>query len=99
LETLLLVKELALILALISLVYTFVEFKPLGLIRDVGTMFRAFGLAYLSVVGGTKIGTVIVALSLVIFDAIWIIWYRIFILKKSPMKGDYTHIHFRLLGL
>jgi hypothetical protein len=55
LETLLLVKELALILAMISLVYTFVESKPLGLIRDVGTMFLAFGLAYLSVVGGTKI--------------------------------------------
>jgi hypothetical protein len=54
-EILLLVKELALMLALISLVYTFVEFKPLGLIRDVGTMFLAFGLAYLSVVGGTKI--------------------------------------------
>ena len=55
LETLLLVKDLALVLALISLVYTVVEFKPLGLIRDVGTMFLAFGLAYLSVVGGTKI--------------------------------------------
>ncbi|MDR0282101.1 MAG: hypothetical protein LBI53_01935 [Candidatus Peribacteria bacterium] len=67
--------------------------------RDVGTMFLAFGLAYLSVVGGTKIGTVIVALSLVIFDAIWVIWYRMFILKKSPMQGDYRHIHHRLLGL
>jgi hypothetical protein len=41
----------------------------------------------------------VVALSLVIFDAIWIIWYRVCILKKSPMKGDYTHIHHRLLGL
>jgi UDP-N-acetylmuramyl pentapeptide phosphotransferase/UDP-N-acetylglucosamine-1-phosphate transferase len=86
-------------LALISFVYTFVECKPLGLIRDVGTMFLAFGLAYLSVVGGTKIGTVVVALSLVIFDAIWIIWYRICILKKSPMKGDFKHLHHRLLGL
>ncbi|MDR2416433.1 MAG: hypothetical protein LBD75_07770 [Candidatus Peribacteria bacterium] len=38
-------------------------------------------------------------MSLVIFDAIWIIWYRVCILKKSPMKGDYTHIHHRLLGL
>ncbi|MDR2416434.1 MAG: hypothetical protein LBD75_07775 [Candidatus Peribacteria bacterium] len=50
LETLLLVKELAMLLALVSLVYTLVEWKPLGLIRDVGTMFLAFGLAYLSVV-------------------------------------------------
>jgi UDP-N-acetylmuramyl pentapeptide phosphotransferase/UDP-N-acetylglucosamine-1-phosphate transferase len=51
LETLLLVKQLALMLAAISLVYTVIEYKPLGLIRDVGTMFLAFGLAYLSVVG------------------------------------------------
>lgn len=99
LETLLLVKELALILAIISFVYTIVEYKPLGLIRDVGTMFLAFGLAYLSVVGWTKIWTIVVALSLVIFDAIWIIWYRMFILKKSPMKGDFKHIHHRLLWL
>lgn len=99
LETLLIVKQLALILAIISLVYTVVEIKPFGLIRDVGTMFLWFGLAYLAVVGGAKIWTIIVALSLVIFDAIWIIFYRIFILKKNPMKGDYTHIHHRLLGL
>jgi len=39
LETLLIVKQLALILAIISLVYTVVEIKPFGLIRDVGTMF------------------------------------------------------------
>ncbi|MDR0650063.1 MAG: hypothetical protein LBG59_01290 [Candidatus Peribacteria bacterium] len=51
LDILLLVKKLAMVLALVSLVYTLVEWKPLGLVRDVGTMFLAFGLAYLSVVG------------------------------------------------
>lgn len=55
LETLLLVRELSLILALISFIYTVIEYKPLALIRDVGTMFLAFGLAYLSVIGGAKI--------------------------------------------
>ena len=27
------------------------------------------------------------------------ILYRIFILRKNPLKGDYTHFHHRLLGL
>lgn len=99
LELLLLVKNLALLLGIISLVYTVIEFKPLGMMRDVGTMFLAFALAYLSVVWWTKIGTVIVALSLVVFDAIRIAVYRIFVMKKNPMKGDYTHLHYRLIGL
>ena len=98
-DTLVLVQQLSLILAIISLVYTVIEFKPRALIRDIGTMFLAFGLAYLSVLWGAKIWTLIVALSLVIFDAIWIIFYRIFILKRSPMQWDYRHMHHRLLRL
>ena len=98
-DTLVLVQNLSLVLAIISLVYTVIEIKPRALIRDIWTMFLAFGLAYLSVLGGTKIWTLIVALSLVIFDAIWIIFYRIFILKRSPMQWDYKHMHHRLLRL
>ncbi|MCR5412726.1 MAG: hypothetical protein K6E76_07275 [Patescibacteria group bacterium] len=41
-EALSLVENLSLILAFISLVYTVIEFKPFGLIRDIGTMFLAF---------------------------------------------------------
>lgn len=99
LDTLIFVQKLSLVLAIISLVYTVVEFKPFALIRDIWTMFLAFGLAYLSVLWWAKFGTLIVALSLVIFDAIWIIFYRIFILKRSPMQGDYKHMHHRLLRL
>ena len=83
----------------LSLISTVIEYKPLGLLRDVGIMFFGFTLAYLSIAGGAKIGTLIVALSLVIFDAIWVGFWRIFVLKKSPLKGDYTHLHHRLLGL
>jgi len=32
-----------------------IEFKPLGLVRDVGIMFFGFALAYLAVAGGAKI--------------------------------------------
>jgi len=98
-QTLMFVKNISFVLFCISLVATVVEFKPLGLVRDVGIMFFWFSLAYLSVVGWAKIGTLIVALSLVIFDAIWVWLWRIFVVKKSPLKGDYTHLHHRLLGL
>lgn len=99
LEALTFIQDASLIMGIISLIYTVIEFKPLALVRDVGIMFFGFALAYLSVLGGAKIGTVVVALSLVIFDAIWVGLYRIFIIKKSPLKGDYTHLHHRLLWL
>lgn len=99
LQTLLFVKNISFVLFCVSLVSTVVEFKPLGLVRDVGIMFFGFSLAYLSVVGWAKVGTLIVALSLVIFDAIWVWLWRIFVMKKNPLKWDYTHLHHRLLGL
>ncbi len=99
LEALTFIQDASLVMGMISVVYTFIEFKPLALVRDVGIMFFGFALAYLSVLGGAKIWTVVVALSLVIFDAIWVGLYRIFIMKKSPLQWDYTHLHHRLLGL
>lgn len=98
-EILTTVKYLSFVLFAISLVSTVVESKPRGLVRDVGIMFYGFALAYLSVVGGAKIGTLVVTLSLVIFDAIRVGLRRMFIVKKSPLVGDYTHLHHRLLGL
>lgn len=93
------ISKLAFVLFSISLVSTFVEYKPLALVRDVGIMFYGFSLAYLSVVWWAKIWTLIVALSLVIFDALRVWFYRIFIMKKSPLKWDYTHLHHRLMWL
>lgn len=94
-----LVQNLSLILFVISLVSTVIEYKPIALLRDVGIMFFGFALAYLSIAGWAKIWTVVVALSLVIFDAIWVAFWKIFVMKKSPLKWDYTHLHHRLLGL
>ena len=93
------VRALSFVLFVLSFLTTIVEFKPLGLVRDVGIMFYGFALAYLSVAGWAKIGTLVVALSLVIFDAVWVGLRRIFVAKKSPLKGDYTHLHHRLMGL
>lgn len=93
------ISKLAFVLFSISLVSAFVEYKPLALVRDVGIMFYGFALAYLSVIWWAKIWTLIVALSLVIFDALRVWFYRIFIMKKSPLKWDYTHLHHRLMWL
>lgn len=98
-QILTLTQNFSFVLFCISLVSTVVEFKPLGLMRDVWIMFFWFSLSYLSVVGGAKIGTLVVALSLVIFDAIRVWLWRIFVMKKNPLKGDYTHLHHRLLWL
>lgn len=98
-DVLVLVSNMSLVLFFVSLVSTYIEFKPLWLLRDVWIMFFGFSIAYLSVVGGAKIWTLVVALSLVMFDAIWVWVYRILILKKNPMKWDYTHIHHRLLWM
>lgn len=35
-------------LGLIALIYTIIEYKPLGLIRDIGTTIYGFSLAYLA---------------------------------------------------
>ena len=98
-DILVLTSNMSLVLFFISLVSTILEYKPLWLLRDVWIMFFGFSLAYLSVLWWAKIWTLVVALSLVIFDAIWVWLYRILILKKNPMKWDYTHIHHRLLWL
>jgi UDP-N-acetylmuramyl pentapeptide phosphotransferase/UDP-N-acetylglucosamine-1-phosphate transferase len=68
-------------------------------LRDAGVMVYGFALAYLSLLWGAKIGTIMVALSLPIFDAIRVICHRVFVLRKNPMKWDYTHLHHRLLAL
>lgn len=88
----------ALALWFVSLIYTYVEYKPLWLIRDIGTTIFWFSLAYLALLWWAKVGTLIVTLSIVIFDSIRVVTNRLLILKKNPMKWDYTHFHHRLLA-
>lgn len=98
LEILNIVQNLSLILFMIWTVYTYIEYKPYWLIRDVWTFFLWFCLAYLSLFWWAKIWSLLVVLSLVIFDSIYVVFNRIFVLKKSPLKWDYTHLHHRLLA-
>ncbi len=89
----------AMILFVVALLAVIVEFKPSGLLRDVWTMFLGFALAYLSLLGWAKIGTMIVVLALPLFDAVWVLIDRLHKQKKNPFKGDYSHLHYRLLAL
>ncbi len=93
------VSEFAMILFVVALLAAIIEFKPSGLLRDVGTMFLWFSLAYLSLLWGAKIGTMIVVLALPLFDAVRVLIDRLHKQKKNPFKGDYSHLHYRLLAL
>ena len=99
LQTLTMTTNVAFLLTLGWLLYTTIEYKPIGLLRDIGIIFYGYALAYLSLLWWAKIGTLLVVLSLPIFDAIWVFVNRLFIMKKNPMKKDYTHLHYRLMAL
>lgn len=91
-------KIIAFSLWLVSLVYTYIEYKPLGLIRDIWTTIYGFSLAYLALLWWAKVWILVVTLSLVMFDAIRVTINRILITKKNPFKWDYTHLHHRLIA-
>jgi len=91
-------KTIALSLGLVSLMYTYIEYKPLWLIRDIWTTIYGFSLAYLALLWWAKVWVLVVTLSLVMFDAIWVTINRILILRKNPFKWDYTHLHHRLIA-
>lgn len=97
-ELLIRVQNISLILFVIWILGTVLEYKPWWLMRDVGTMFFGFALWYLALLWWAKIGTLIVVLALPLFDAL-----RVFIDRlrrwKSPTQWDYSHLHYRLLAL
>lgn len=93
------IKSLSMLMAISTLIYCIVEYKPSGVLRDAGFSFIWFVLAVLAMLGGAKIGTILVVLSLPIFDSIWVFLNRIFVMKKNPMKWDFTHLHHRLMTL
>jgi len=68
------------------------------LMGDVGAMFLGFTLAVISIIGGAKIATALLALWLPILDVAWVIIYRI-LNSQSPVKADRGHLHHRLLDL
>lgn len=65
---------------------------------DTGAMFLGFSLAVISIIGGAKIATALLALWVPILDVAWVIIYRI-LHGRSPLKADRGHLHHRLLDM
>ncbi len=63
---------------------------------DSGAMFLGFALATISIIGGAKIATTLLAMGIPILDTAWVIVYRV-IHGRSPVVADRGHLHHRLL--
>jgi UDP-GlcNAc:undecaprenyl-phosphate/decaprenyl-phosphate GlcNAc-1-phosphate transferase len=65
---------------------------------DSGAMFLGFTLAVVSIIGGAKIATALLALGVPILDVAWVIIYRLY-RGQSPLSADRGHLHHRLLDI
>ncbi len=92
------VSYLSLILAVLAISFLFFDFPaPRMLLGDSGSMFFGYMLAILSIYAGGKLATTFLILGLPILDVIWVICRRMFVEKRSPMRGDLRHFHHRLI--
>ncbi len=63
---------------------------------EAGSTLAGFSLAFLSIVGGAKVATALMALGLPLADASLVMIGRAF--RHAPLwRGDDTHLHFKLL--
>lgn len=90
------IMHLSIILVWIVLPFFYFDYKEKILMGDSGTMFLAFMLASLAIISGGKIATVLLVFWIYSVDAIYVILKRVQN-KKSPLSGDFTHLHHRLL--
>lgn len=83
----------------IALGFLLFNFYPAKIMMGTtGSMFLGFMLAFLSILGGSKVATAMLILALPIVDAGWVVYQRIKH-KKSIFKADKSHLHYRLLEL
>lgn len=66
------------------------------ILGDSGANFLGFALGVISIIGGAKIATALLALGLPILDVAWVILNRT-LQGKSPAQADRGHLHHRLL--
>ena len=90
--------QLSLILVIILSVYLYFDLKEKVLMGDAGTMFLWFMLATLAIIAGGKVATVLAVFGIYAVDALYVVIRRI-ITWKNPLKGDFTHLHHRLLDI
>ncbi|MGH2561782.1 MAG: MraY family glycosyltransferase [Thermomicrobiales bacterium] len=88
---------LPLILCAATLGFLWFNWHPARIILgDAGANFLGFSLAVISIIGGAKIATALLALGLPILDVAWVIAYRV-AHGRSPAHADRGHLHHRLL--
>lgn len=89
---------LAAILAGCAFAFTLFNFPPPRiLLGDSGSMLLGFVLAALAIFSGGKVATAALVLGFPLLDAAWVILRRI-LSGQSPFRGDYGHLHHRLLA-
>ncbi|MBU1089332.1 undecaprenyl/decaprenyl-phosphate alpha-N-acetylglucosaminyl 1-phosphate transferase [Patescibacteria group bacterium] len=81
-----------------ALAFTIFNFPPPKiLLGDSGSMLLGFVLAALAIFSGGKVATAALVLGFPLLDAAWVILRRIFS-GQSPFRGDFGHLHHRLLA-
>lgn len=70
--------------------------KAKQFLGESGSLIAGFSLAFLSIVGGAKLATGLMALGFPLVDLVVVIFGRVF-RGVSPFVGDDTHLHFKLL--
>ncbi len=69
------------------------------ILGDTGSQTLGFLLAVMAIFSGAKIATTLLVLGLPVLDAIFVVFRRILVDKKSPFQGDLAHLHHNLTRL
>lgn len=85
------------VLAASTLAFLIFDFPPPKILMgDTGSMFLGFMLGVLSILAGGKLATALLIMSFPVLDAFWVIFRRL-LRGESPLRGDFSHFHHRLL--
>ncbi len=86
-------------LAASTFIFWFFDFSPPKLLMgDTGSMFLGFMIGVISILAGGKMATALLVMGFPILDSFIVIMRRV-LSGKSPFKGDYTHLHHRLMQI
>jgi UDP-GlcNAc:undecaprenyl-phosphate/decaprenyl-phosphate GlcNAc-1-phosphate transferase len=74
------------------------NFYPARIFMGGGAQYLGYILGALSIIGGAKMGTILLVLGLPLADVAWQVFNRV-LRGRSPFSGDRGHLHFRLQDL
>lgn len=81
-----------------ALAFLLFNFYPARIFMGGGAAFLGYVLGALSIIGGAKMGTILLVMGLPLIDVVWQVFDRLR-QGRSPFLGDRGHLHFRLLDL